>query len=77
MADLANEKLTLGIEYKPEYDTTGEYDELERWVKTFAKVKETASLEQQYAMVDGIVNLTVYIGAPYRRVQTRTAQIIP
>ena len=75
MAMAVNERLTIGVVYKPEYDTEGDYPELTAWSKTFTRVKETATLDQQYAAIHGFMSLTTYKDAPYVRKHTITADL--
>ena len=61
----ANTKYAVKVEYKSEFDTSGELN-LPDYNQTFNKVKESATVEQLKAFADALMNLTIYKGAPYK-----------
>lgn len=65
----------MKIEYKTEYDTTGQLD-LAAWTQTLSYVDEEATNQQLYDFVDGIASLTVYKDAPYKRLLVDTSELV-
>lgn len=55
----------IRVEYKTDYDTTGDFPTLDDFQQTFSYVKENATLAQKKAYADALMTLTVYKGAPY------------
>lgn len=72
----SDQRWQLKIDYKPEYDSTGELD-LAAWQQTFSYVDEDATAQQLYDYVVALADLTVYRNAPYRvtKVQTSTLKV--
>lgn len=76
MATIKNgEKYSVKVEYKPEYDETGELN-LDAYNQTFSKVKEAATLEQLRQFAVGLMSLTEYADAPYRIRLIDTGELI-
>lgn len=71
----ANTKYYVRVDYKPEYDTTGELN-LPAYSQTFTKVKETATYAQLKAFADALMNLTIYKGAPYKVTLIDTSNLV-
>ena len=61
-----NTKYAVKVEYKPDYDTNGEFPTLAAYSQTFSNVKETATVDQLKAYADALMCLTVYKDAPYK-----------
>lgn len=67
--------VSLKIDYKPAYDTSGNLD-YPSWSQTFSAIKETATLQQQRDFVVALASLTEYYDAPYRVLQVETSELV-
>lgn len=59
-------KYAVKVEYKPEYDTNGDFPTLKAYSQTFSQIQEMATIEQLKAFADTLMGLTIYAGAPYK-----------
>lgn len=71
----SNEKYSVKVEYKPEYDETGN-STLTAYSQTFTKVKETASPEALRNFAVALMSLTEYNGAPFKVTLIKTGDLI-
>lgn len=73
---LINTRDQVKAVYKTVYDTIGDFPTLDDFSQTFSYVKESATNDQKKAMVDAIMGLTVYRGAPYHALIVTTSQMV-
>lgn len=70
-----NEKYSVKVIYKEEYDETGllGYDD---FTLTFNKVKESATPTQLYDFAVALMSLTKYYSAPYKVTLVDTGELV-
>lgn len=61
-----NNTYAVKVEFKSDYDLTGDFNTLPAYSQTFTKVKESATVEQLKSFADALMNMTIYRGAPYK-----------
>ena len=66
----------LKVDYKPDYDTTGDFPGLASYAQTFGNIKESATTDQLKAFADTLMNLTIYNGAPYKIALVDTSTLV-
>lgn len=69
-------KYAVKVEYKTEYDTTGDFATLPAYSQTFGKVSESATVEQLKNFADILMGLTIYRGSPYKVYLIDTANLV-
>ena len=69
-------KYAVKVDYKPDYDITGDFATLKAYSQTFSNIKESASVDDIKAFADALMNLTIYRGAPYKVYLVDTSNLL-